>query len=119
MVAVKGAQSADRLVEGGAGELALVLEVEQEIEDLARIEIRERVIRIMIGKLRCPAEVGFYGALAQTFDLDEAAVILIPRGGCECVIFFSLREQHDRSRPPFQPRRTKSPQSGSVQQAAS
>lgn len=90
MVTIKGAQRADGLVEGGAGELSLVLEVEQEIEDLARVEIRERVIGIMIGQLRSPAEVGFYGALAQTFDLDEAAIILIPRGGRECVIFFFI-----------------------------
>ena len=41
MVAVKGAQGADSLVEGGAGQLALGLEVDEEIEDLARIEIRE------------------------------------------------------------------------------
>ena len=71
------------MVEGGAGELALVLEVEEEVEDLARIEIRERLLGKMIGKLRCPAEVGFYGTLAQAFDLDETAVILIPLCGGE------------------------------------
>jgi hypothetical protein len=41
VVAVKRAQGADGLVEGGAGELALGLEVDEEIENLARIEIRE------------------------------------------------------------------------------
>lgn len=81
------------MIEGGAGKLTLVLKVEEKVEDLARIEIRERVIRIMIGELGSPAEVGFYGSLAQTFDLDEAGVILIPlRGGedpTDCCIFLA------------------------------
>jgi hypothetical protein len=35
MIAVKGAQGADGLVEGGGGELALGLEVDEEVEDFA------------------------------------------------------------------------------------
>jgi hypothetical protein len=41
VVAVKGAQRADGLVEGGGRQFALGLEVNQEVEDLSRIEIRE------------------------------------------------------------------------------
>jgi len=81
MVAVEGAQGADGLVEGGAGELALGLEVDQEVEDLARIEIRQRSGRVVTGKLGGPAEIGLDGTSAQAFELDEAEVVLIPLAG--------------------------------------
>jgi hypothetical protein len=81
MVAVEGAQGADGLVEGGAGELAVVLEVEEEVEDLAAVEIGERRVRVVAGELGGPAEVGFYGAPAEAFEVDEAGVILIPPCG--------------------------------------
>ena len=51
VVAVEGAQGADGLVEGGAGELAVGLEVDEEIEDLGRFEIRERGGGEVAGKL--------------------------------------------------------------------
>lgn len=89
MVAVEGAQGADGLVERGAGELALGLEVDQEVEDLPRFEIRKRRGGEVIGQLGSPAEVGLDGAAAQAFELDEAEVVLIPRSRRECVIFFS------------------------------
>ena len=89
VIAVEGAQGADGLVEGGAGELALVLEVGEEGENLAAVEIRQFAQRVVIGKLGSPAEVGFDGAFAQAFELDEGAVVFIPSGGCECVNFFS------------------------------
>jgi hypothetical protein len=89
MVAVKGAQGADGLVEGGTGELAVGLEVDEEVKDLGRSEIRERCAGEMIGKLGGPAEVGLDRAAAQSFELDEAEVVLIPRSRRECVIFFS------------------------------
>jgi hypothetical protein len=81
VVAVEGAQGADGLVEGGAGELAPGLEVDQEVEDLPRFEIRKRSGGVMIGKLGGPAEVGLDGAPAQSFELDETEVVLIPPGG--------------------------------------
>lgn len=81
VVAVKGAQGADGLVEGGTGEFALGLEVDEEVEDLARFEIRQRGVRVVIGKLGGPAEVGLDGAPAQSFKMDEAEVVLIPLGG--------------------------------------
>jgi hypothetical protein len=40
MVPIEGAQGADGLIEGGPGELAVSLEVNQEIENLGRFEIR-------------------------------------------------------------------------------
>lgn len=39
------------MVEGGAGELALGLEVDEEVENLARFEIRKRSVGEMVGKL--------------------------------------------------------------------
>ena len=81
VVAVEGAQGADGLVEGGAGELAVGLEVDEEVEDLARFEIGQRNVWVVVGKLGSPAEVGFDGAAAQAFELDEAEVVLIPLCG--------------------------------------
>jgi hypothetical protein len=51
VIAVEGAQGADGLVEGGAGELAVGLEVDEEVEDLAWFEIRKRSVGEMVGKL--------------------------------------------------------------------
>lgn len=81
MVAVEGAQGADGLVESGAGELAPGLEVDEEVKDLARIEVREGGVRVVVGELGGPAEVGLDGAAAQSFELDETEVVLIPLGG--------------------------------------
>jgi hypothetical protein len=81
VVAVKGAQGADGLVEGGACELAVGLEVNEEVEDLGRFKIRQRGAGEMIGKLGGPAEVGLDGAAAESFELDEAEVVLIPLVG--------------------------------------
>ena len=89
VIVVKGAKAADGLVECGAGELAIVLEVGEEGEDLAAVEIRQGGVRIVVGKLGGPAKVGLYGSPAQAFELDEGAVIVKPRCGCECVCFFS------------------------------
>jgi hypothetical protein len=81
VVAVKRAQGADGLVEGGAGELAVRLQVDEEIEDPGRFEVRKCGVREVVGKLGGPAEVGLDGAPAQAFELDEAEVVLIPPGG--------------------------------------
>jgi hypothetical protein len=51
VVAVEGAQGADGLVEGGSGELAVGLKVDEEVEDLGRSEVRERCAGEMVGKL--------------------------------------------------------------------
>ena len=89
VVAVEGAQGADGLVEGGAGELAVGLEVDEEVEDLAGFEVWQRDAGVVAGKLGGPAEIGLDGASAQAFELDEAEVVLIPRTRRESVIFFS------------------------------
>jgi hypothetical protein len=81
VVAVEGAQGADGLVEGGTGELAFGLEVDEEVKDLGGFKIGERGAGEMIGKLGGPAEVGLDRAAAQSFELDEAQVVLIPLGG--------------------------------------
>lgn len=74
------------MVKGGAGEFAVGLEVDEEVEDLARIEIRERGIGEVVGELGDPAEVGLDGAPAQSFELDEAEVVLIPLGGGDVAV---------------------------------
>jgi hypothetical protein len=51
VVAVEGAQGADGLVEGGAGELAVGLEVDEEVEDLAGFELWKRSVGEVVGKL--------------------------------------------------------------------
>jgi hypothetical protein len=90
VIAVEGAQGADGLVEGGAGELAVVLEVKQEGENLAAVEFGQGDVRVMVGELGSPPEVGFDGSRAQPFELDEGAVVVKPRCGCECVCFFFI-----------------------------
>lgn len=80
MIAVKGAQRADGLIERRAGERSIDLKVAKEGKNLAGVEIRESGLRIMVGELIGPAEVSFYGALAQSFELDEGGVMLIPLG---------------------------------------
>ncbi len=83
MVSVKRAQGANGLIEGGGSEFALVLQVDEEVEDLAGVKFWQRCVRKMLCKLPDPTEIGFDGAFAQTFELDEAGVILIPLGGGE------------------------------------
>lgn len=71
MVAVEGSQGADGLVEGRAGELAVGLEVDKEVENLGRFEIRQRGAGEVIGKLGGPAEIGLDGAVAQAVDIGR------------------------------------------------
>ena len=128
VVAVKRAQGTDGLVEGGAGELAFGLEVDEEVEDAGRFEVRQRSAGEVIGKLGGPAEVGLDGAPAQAFEMDEAEVVLIPIGGDKTAAsgcaFFSWRTNcaglatPDEYREHGRPREGKSPRSGSVQQDA-
>ena len=79
-----------RLVKGGSGELAVSLEVDEEVENLAWFEIRKRSVGEMVGELRGPAEVSCNGAAAQSFELDEAEVVLIPRSRRVCVYLFFI-----------------------------
>lgn len=83
MVAIKRAQCANGLIEGGSSKFAMVLEVDEEVENLAGIEFWQGCVRVMFCKLPRPTEIGFDGALAQSFELDEAGVVLIPLGGGE------------------------------------
>ena len=115
MVAVERAQGADGLVESAGLEFALVLEVDEEIAHAAGVELGEFDLRVEAIDLMDPSVVGLASSLRETFELDKADVILIPRVRRECVMsFFSLPKQSDGSRRPFQVR--ESPRSGSVQQ---
>lgn len=89
VVAVKGAKTADGLVEGGRSELAIVLEVDEEVEHAHRRECGEIFVREVLVELEDPAMVAVTAALGEAFELDEAGEVLIPRSRRECVIFFS------------------------------
>ena len=78
VVAKEGAQGTDRLIDGGTGQFAFVLEMEQEVKDLTIFETGQMLIRIVVGELADPAEVGLDGALPQPFEVDKAGVLLIP-----------------------------------------
>jgi hypothetical protein len=57
--------------------------VDEEVEDLAGIEVRQRLVGMVLRELGGPAEVGSDGSLAEAFEVDEAGVILIPPCGGE------------------------------------
>lgn len=67
MVAVEGAKRADGLVEGARGELAFVLEMDEEVEHAFGRQARKLGLWVVIGELTDPAVVGFASALGETF----------------------------------------------------
>jgi hypothetical protein len=86
VVAVEGAQGADGLVEGGGAEVAVVLEVDEEVENGGGGQIGQRRVRgsgEVGGELPDPPEVGLPGARPQSLELDEALEVRIPRLGGE------------------------------------
>jgi len=89
VVAVKGAQTADGLIERRGSEFALVLEVNEEIKHARRGQCGEILIREMTAELTNPTVITQAAPFRETFELDEAGEILIPRSRRECVIFFS------------------------------
>ena len=89
VVAVEGPQSADGLVEDAGLELSFVLKMDEEIEHALRWEVGQILVRVMARELENPSEVGLARALCETFELDEAGEVLIPRGRSDRVIFFS------------------------------
>jgi hypothetical protein len=74
---------------GGRRELAVVLEVDEEIEHTGRWQIGKLVLRVVAVELMNPAVVTLSVPLGETFELDEAGEVLIPRSRRECVISFS------------------------------
>ena len=89
VVAVKGAQAADGLVESGRREFALVLEVDEEVEHARRGQRGQVGFPEMCAELADPGVVIDAAALGEAFQLDEAGEVLIPVSRRECVIFFS------------------------------
>lgn len=92
VVAVERAQSADGLVEGGGSELALILQVDEEIEHVGRWQRGEVRLREMIGELADPTVVAQAAAIGEAFELDEAGEVLIPscRREFVCLFFISV-----------------------------
>ena len=78
VVAVEGAQRADSLIDRAGSELALVLEVNEEIEHALGREFRQVILRVMVGELVDPTVVGFTSALGESFELDIPGEVLIP-----------------------------------------
>ena len=89
MVAVESAQRTNGLVKRAGTELALVLQVDEEVEHALGSERGKVFLREVSGKLADPAVVGQSAAFGEPFELDEAGEILIPNGRSDCVIFFS------------------------------
>jgi hypothetical protein len=78
VVAIEGAKGADGLVDGGGFEVALGLEVEEEVEDFGAAQNGQVLPGIVIVELLDPAEVGLGGSFAEAFELDKAGEFLIP-----------------------------------------
>jgi hypothetical protein len=89
VVAVKGAQAADGLVDCGGREFALILNVNEEVQHARRGHCGEIHLGEVFGKLADPAVIAIAAFLGEAFKLDEAGEVLIPRSRCECVVFFS------------------------------
>ena len=90
VVAVKGAQAADGLIESGRGEFAVVLEVDEEIEHAGRGQCGEILVREMILELGDPSMIALAATLGETFELDKTGEVLIPRSRRECVYLFFI-----------------------------
>lgn len=86
VVLVEGADGAEGLVDGAGGEVALGLEVEEEVEDLSARQVGKVRLGVVTVELPDPAEVGFGRSLAQSFELDKAGEFLIPILRSEAVI---------------------------------
>ncbi len=71
VVAVKGAQGADALVEGAALVALDLLDVKKEGEDLFLPQQRSAGDVVMLGDASDPGEVSLQGAGAQAFEVEE------------------------------------------------
>lgn len=87
VVPVKGSDRAEGLVDGGGRKIAFGLEVNQEVEDGATLQIGKVLAGIVSGQLFDPAEVGVGAALAKSFELDKAGEFLIPLLGSDDVLW--------------------------------
>jgi hypothetical protein len=97
---VEVAQAGDGLVDGAALELAIGLEVDQEVEDLVGLEFRGFLIGVVAGDLTCPVEVDLGRARGETCELDIALELDVPWLGCDggglrryfvvCIVFFFI-----------------------------
>jgi hypothetical protein len=63
--------------------------VNEEVEHAGRGDCGEIVLGEEFREMADPAVIAVAGFLGVAFQLDEAGEVLIPRGRCECVIFFS------------------------------
>jgi hypothetical protein len=80
VVAVKGAQAADSLVDGGGREFAVVLDVDEEVEHASRRNCGEIDLGKVFQELADPAVITVAGFFGDTFKLDEAGEVRIPKG---------------------------------------
>lgn len=80
VIAVEGPQGTHRLIHRTGPKLPLVLKVDEEVEHALGCELREIVLRVVVGELMNPAVVGLATALGEAFELDKTGEVLIPLG---------------------------------------
>ena len=67
VVAVERSQGAEGLIDGCPGQLAVVLEMGEEIKDLSALKCGDVEIRVVVDELVDPPDVGFERACPQSF----------------------------------------------------
>jgi hypothetical protein len=84
MVAVEEADGTQCLIDSAAIELALLLEVNEKVENLGRSDPGRGLVRVEEIELSNPSEVILFRLLAEVFEMDSANEILVPllRSGC-------------------------------------
>jgi len=92
--AVEGAQGTDGLIEGARSELALLLEVDQEIKNPGLADPVGGDLRVVRIELPDPVQVDLLRTLPQSFKLDEPDIVEVPlfrgeAGGGGFFFFFS------------------------------
>ena len=92
--AVEGAQGTDGLIEGARSELALLLEVDQEIKNPGLADPVGGDLRVVRIELPDPVQVDLLRPLPQSFKLDEPDIVKVPlfrgeAGGGGFFFFFS------------------------------
>lgn len=78
MIAVKETNGTERLVDGTALELPLLLQVNEKVENLRLADACGTVVRVEEVKLTNPSQVILFRLLAEIFEMDSADEILVP-----------------------------------------
>jgi hypothetical protein len=121
VVAVEGAQRAQRLVDGRIFQFKVRLQIDQELEDLPLAEAPDRLAAAVLRQTPHPREVGLARARLEVSKLDKGGELLVPRlrgdGGVPIVflVVFHRTSQHEQDAASPQASSSEAPRSGSVQ----